>query len=173
MINPSVLRYKMNMIALQKRKNDKQLSSMERAIWWIEYVLRHKSVTHLRFSEADNPWYRRDNVDVIAFLSIILFLATIVPMIVLVQCARLIDLQSLVRLRNRHGFVKKNREGWMSCRMQHLFFIIHGYFLFNDMEYEGKLCWLRRETTLISLIRRFCQPCRTSGVYINRKMYCH
>lgn len=63
---------------------------MERAIWWIEYVLRHKSVTHLRFSEADNPWYRRDNVDVIAFLSIILFLATIVPMIVLVQCARLI-----------------------------------------------------------------------------------
>jgi len=35
--------------------------------------MRHKGISHLRFSESDKLWYQRYDMDVIAFLSIVLF----------------------------------------------------------------------------------------------------
>ncbi|XP_035729103.1 UDP-glucuronosyltransferase 2B1-like [Vespa mandarinia] len=65
--------YKENMLTLKKLIKDKPIDMMDKVIWWIEYVIRHKGAPHLRSSIVDEPWYQRYNTDVIAFLSVALF----------------------------------------------------------------------------------------------------
>lgn len=61
------------MMNLKKFIEDKPLSNLKKVIWWIEYVIRHKGAPHLRSSIVDEPWYQRYDTDVIAFLSVVLF----------------------------------------------------------------------------------------------------
>ncbi|KAK2576536.1 hypothetical protein KPH14_005858 [Odynerus spinipes] len=70
-------RYKENMTRLHNLIKDKPRSHMENVIWWIEYVIRNKGAPHLRSTIADEPWYQRYDVDIIAFLSIILFMTLV------------------------------------------------------------------------------------------------
>ncbi|XP_035375953.1 UDP glucuronosyltransferase 5 family, polypeptide G1 [Electrophorus electricus] len=54
---------------------DRPLSSLDTAIFWIEYVLRHKGAPHLR-SEGNNlPWYSYHCLDVLFFLLVIILAA--------------------------------------------------------------------------------------------------
>ncbi|KAF5307251.1 hypothetical protein FQR65_LT06967 [Abscondita terminalis] len=46
---------------------DQSSTGLERAIWWTEYVLRHKGAPHLRNPAYDLPWYQYYYLDVIAF----------------------------------------------------------------------------------------------------------
>lgn len=62
---------------------DQPYDSMENAIWWIEFVMRHKEVKHLRFSECDKPWYQRYDIDIIALLAIILFILTSIIVLII------------------------------------------------------------------------------------------
>ncbi|XP_076231303.1 UDP-glycosyltransferase UGT5-like [Calliopsis andreniformis] len=103
-------RYKRNMMELKALKHDKPYNSKDHAVWWVEYVMRHKTATHLRFTEADYPWYQRQNADVIAFLSIILFLVTIVCMIVLVQSIRWIYKTWLRESTKKALYARKNKK---------------------------------------------------------------
>nr|CAD7597665.1 unnamed protein product [Timema genevievae] len=48
---------------LRKDMPDKPL---ERAVWWTEYVLRHKGAPHLRTAAVDMPWYQLLLLDAIA-----------------------------------------------------------------------------------------------------------
>ncbi|XP_043503397.1 UDP-glucosyltransferase 2-like, partial [Polistes fuscatus] len=66
--------YKENMLKLKNLIKDKPYNSTEKVIWWTEYVIRHKGAPHLRSSIVDEPWYQRYNTDVIAFLSVTLFI---------------------------------------------------------------------------------------------------
>lgn len=64
---------------------DQPQTGLERAIWWTEYVLRHKGTSHLRNPAFDLPWYQYYLLDVIAFcLSIILIFAFVIFKIFLV-----------------------------------------------------------------------------------------
>ncbi|KAK4884577.1 hypothetical protein RN001_000848 [Aquatica leii] len=58
---------------------DIPLSGLDTAIWWIEYVLRHKGAKHLKSPAVDLPLYQYYLLDVIGFVFIvtILGLATV------------------------------------------------------------------------------------------------
>lgn len=53
------------------------MSGVEKAVWWIEYVLRHNGARHLRSPAVDMPFYQYYLLDVIGVtivgLAIILY----------------------------------------------------------------------------------------------------
>ncbi len=62
-------RYKLNAITLSKILRDQPQTPLERGIWWIEYVMRHKGAAHLSsFSARDLNFIQYHSLDVIAFL---------------------------------------------------------------------------------------------------------
>lgn len=52
------------------------MSSVEKAVWWIEYTIRHKGTKHLRYPGLDVPLYQYYYLDV--FAAYILLLAIVV-----------------------------------------------------------------------------------------------
>lgn len=61
------------MLALRGLTKDKPYDSLENVIWWIEFVMRHNGAPHLRFNGVDIAWYQQFDLDVVVFLTIILF----------------------------------------------------------------------------------------------------
>lgn len=47
------------------------MTGLERAVWWTEYVIRHKGATHLKSLALDLPDYQHYLLDVIAFCVLI------------------------------------------------------------------------------------------------------
>ncbi|KAG5871834.1 hypothetical protein JTB14_036486 [Gonioctena quinquepunctata] len=47
---------------------DHPLQGVDNAIWWIEYVIRHKGATHLRSPSADMSFFEYFMIDVVLFL---------------------------------------------------------------------------------------------------------
>ena len=47
------------------------LKSVDKAVWWIEYVIRHKGAIHLRSPLAGMPFYQYYLLDVGGFLLVI------------------------------------------------------------------------------------------------------
>ncbi|PSN39981.1 hypothetical protein C0J52_20368, partial [Blattella germanica] len=85
-ISKDALLNAINKIYNDSRHNAKMYSALakdtlhggvEKAVWWTEYVLRHKGARHLRSAALDMNWYQYLLLDVIIFLilsaSIILF----------------------------------------------------------------------------------------------------
>ncbi|XP_025163006.1 UDP-glucuronosyltransferase 2B9 isoform X1 [Harpegnathos saltator] len=75
-------RYKERMLKVKALNDDKPYDMLKHVIWWIEYVIRHRDVSHLHTSIKHDPWYERYDVDVIAVLSIVTF--------VILMCALMI-----------------------------------------------------------------------------------
>ncbi|KAI8491722.1 UDP-glucuronosyltransferase 2A1 [Branchiostoma belcheri] len=48
--------------------HDQPQSPMERAVWWIEHVIQHGGLPHLRARAVELPWYQYYLLDVAAFL---------------------------------------------------------------------------------------------------------
>lgn len=44
---------------------DHPMKSLDKAIWWIEYVIRHKGTKHLRSPTADISWIQYLLLDII------------------------------------------------------------------------------------------------------------
>ncbi|VVC33306.1 UDP-glucuronosyl/UDP-glucosyltransferase [Cinara cedri] len=54
---------------------DRPLSALDKAVYWVEYVIRHEGADHLRSAAVELTWYQYYLLDVFAFIiSIILFL---------------------------------------------------------------------------------------------------
>lgn len=53
--------------------HDRPISTLDKAVYWVEYVIRHKGAHHLRSPAVDLPWYQYYLLDVIAFIVSILF----------------------------------------------------------------------------------------------------
>lgn len=51
---------------------DRPMGPMETAIFWVEYVIRHKGAPHLRSSAVQQNLFQRYSIDVIVFLGAIL-----------------------------------------------------------------------------------------------------
>lgn len=58
---------------------DRPMSPLQTAIYWVEFVCRHKGARHLRVAGTDLPWYQYFLVDVALFL----LLGTLVTSIVI------------------------------------------------------------------------------------------
>lgn len=52
---------------------DRPMGPMKTAIYWIEYVIRHQGAPHMRSPAKDLNLLQRSSVDVLAFLSVIVF----------------------------------------------------------------------------------------------------
>ncbi|XP_061001242.1 UDP-glucuronosyltransferase 2B17-like isoform X2 [Dama dama] len=63
--NPS---YKQNVMWLSTIQRDQPMKPLDRAVFWIEFVMRHKGAQHLRPAIHDLTWYQYHSLDVIGFL---------------------------------------------------------------------------------------------------------
>ncbi|XP_012287223.1 UDP-glucuronosyltransferase [Orussus abietinus] len=89
-INP---RYKKRMVELHSLIADKPSESWETAVWWTEYVIRHKGdMSHLHSTTADEPWHQRFDRDIIAFFASIATLAAILISFIVINISRRIFL---------------------------------------------------------------------------------
>ncbi|KAF5287790.1 hypothetical protein FQA39_LY15726 [Lamprigera yunnana] len=68
-------RYKNKVKELADLAQDQQINSLEKAVWWTEYVIRHKGAYHLRSPMLDIPIYQYLLLDVIAVLLIVVALS--------------------------------------------------------------------------------------------------
>nr|CAH7731538.1 unnamed protein product [Callosobruchus chinensis] len=51
--------------------HDRPIKPMDLAIYWIEYVIRHKGAEHLRVAGAKLPWYQYYSLDSIGLLTLV------------------------------------------------------------------------------------------------------
>ncbi|XP_030046399.1 UDP-glucuronosyltransferase 2A2 isoform X2 [Microcaecilia unicolor] len=91
--------YKENAMKLSQIQHDQPIKPLDRAVFWIEFVMRHKGAKHLRPASHHLTWYQYHCLDVIAFL--ILCLA--VFLIVSIKCCSFC-------FGKRKRVVKKKRE---------------------------------------------------------------
>ncbi|XP_067275982.1 UDP glucuronosyltransferase 5 family, polypeptide F1 [Pseudorasbora parva] len=60
--------YRANMQKLSSLHRDTPLSPLDSALFWTEFVMRHRGAAHLRTDSYKMPWYSYHSVDVGAFL---------------------------------------------------------------------------------------------------------
>ncbi|XP_041804798.1 UDP-glucuronosyltransferase 2A2-like [Chelmon rostratus] len=60
--------YTTNMKRLSRLHRDQPMKPLDTALFWIEFVMRHKGAAHLRTESYRLPWYSYHSVDVILFL---------------------------------------------------------------------------------------------------------
>ncbi|KAF5287369.1 hypothetical protein FQA39_LY15972 [Lamprigera yunnana] len=69
--------YKQKVTDFADVAEDQPMGGLEKAIWWIEYVIRHKGAKHLRSPILDVPNYRYFLLDIIAVLILALILGIV------------------------------------------------------------------------------------------------
>lgn len=57
---------------------------MERAVFWVEHLLQHRDVDHLRLGSRDLNWFQRNLIDVYA----VLFILSNIPGTLVFLCVR-------------------------------------------------------------------------------------
>ncbi|XP_031197876.1 UDP-glucuronosyltransferase 2B17 isoform X3 [Mastomys coucha] len=60
--------YKENVMWLSTIHHDQPMKPLDRAVFWIEFVMRHKGAKHLRPLAHNLTWYQYHSLDVIGFL---------------------------------------------------------------------------------------------------------
>lgn len=64
----SILSYKENAMKLSRIHHDQPMKPLDRAVFWIEFIMRHKGAKHLRPAIHNLTWYQYNSLDVIGFL---------------------------------------------------------------------------------------------------------
>uniref|UniRef100_A0A182RY16 UDP-glucuronosyltransferase n=1 Tax=Anopheles funestus TaxID=62324 RepID=A0A182RY16_ANOFN len=65
-------RYRENVERLSLLFRDRPQSAMDTAVYWTEYVIRHKGAHHLRYPGADMNFLQRHSLDVLAFVALLM-----------------------------------------------------------------------------------------------------
>ncbi|XP_067450439.1 UDP-glucuronosyltransferase 2A1-like isoform X1 [Thunnus thynnus] len=81
--------YRMNMQRFSRLHRDQPMKPLDRALFWIEFVMRHKGAAHLRTESYKLPWYSYHSVDVILFLVTIALLVLFIFAGLVCSCFRL------------------------------------------------------------------------------------
>lgn len=68
---------------LRRLMQDEPWTGIQKAVWWAEYVIRHKGTHHLRSPTIDIEWYKYLLLDVFAVL-------IVVPIAVLIIVIKLV-----------------------------------------------------------------------------------
>lgn len=66
--------YKKNIQELRKIIYDEPMTSLEKAVFWTEYLIRHKSTKHLAYSGTNIPFYQKYFLDFITIALIVICL---------------------------------------------------------------------------------------------------
>nr|XP_061819536.1 UDP-glucuronosyltransferase 2A2-like [Nerophis lumbriciformis] len=88
--------YRTSMQRLSKLHRDQPIAPLDNAIFWIEFVMRHKGAAHLRTESYKMPWYTYYSVDVVFFLTAVV-LSSLVSLSAFIYC-----LCSRVCLKTKH-----------------------------------------------------------------------
>ncbi|CAJ0919607.1 unnamed protein product [Ranitomeya imitator] len=80
--------YKENAMRISQIHHDQPLKPLDRAVFWIEFVMRHKGAKHLRPASHELTWYQYHLLDVIGFLLICLFVMLYVTLKIFSICCR-------------------------------------------------------------------------------------
>ncbi|XP_077361855.1 UDP-glucuronosyltransferase 1-2-like [Festucalex cinctus] len=78
--------YRRNMRKLSELHRDQPITPMDQAVFWVEYVIRHKGAPHLRTRAYEMPWYAYYNVDV----ALLLVVVTTMPVFFAVALVRIL-----------------------------------------------------------------------------------
>lgn len=68
-------RYKQKISEIANLLTDEPMTGLEKAVWWTEYVIRHRGAPYFRIAAVDTPWHEFLLLDVVAFLLSIVTLA--------------------------------------------------------------------------------------------------
>lgn len=63
--------------------HDQPIKPLDKAVFWVEHVLRHQGAAHLRTSALDLAWYQYLLLDIVAFLAVILIALFVVIYLVI------------------------------------------------------------------------------------------
>lgn len=55
--------------------SDRPMKALDLAVFWTEYVLRHRGAPHLHYPGADLNWFQYNSLDVIIFLILVPYFA--------------------------------------------------------------------------------------------------
>lgn len=86
---------------------DQPQDGLEKAIWWIEYVIRHKGAKHLRSIAVDLPWWQYLMLDVMAFLAVV-FLSGLLLLYLVVRYLY-VFVNTIIKPKTKKGGKKKNQ----------------------------------------------------------------
>ncbi|KAL1248347.1 hypothetical protein QQF64_021665 [Cirrhinus molitorella] len=82
--------YRDNMQRLSRLHKDQPVQPQDSALFWIEYVMRHKGAAHLRTDSYKMPWYSYHSLDVMGFLlAVVLAVGGAVVLIIRYLCSKL------------------------------------------------------------------------------------
>ncbi|XP_077011612.1 UDP-glucuronosyltransferase 1A1-like isoform X1 [Tamandua tetradactyla] len=70
--------YKENIMRLSSLHKDRPVEPLDLAVFWVEFVMRHKGAPHLRPAAHDLTWYQYHSLDVIGFLLAVVLTALFV-----------------------------------------------------------------------------------------------
>ncbi|KAM9858974.1 UDP-glucuronosyltransferase 2A2-like [Aulostomus maculatus] len=69
--------YKENAMRLSRIHHDRPISPLDEAVFWIEFTMRNKGAKHLRVQAHELTWYQYHSLDVVAFLTAVALLLTL------------------------------------------------------------------------------------------------
>ncbi|KAJ9601566.1 hypothetical protein L9F63_000309, partial [Diploptera punctata] len=69
--------YREKCLELSRIYQDQPISPMDQAVFWTEYVIRHKGAPHMRSAALDLTWYQYFLLDVLAVFILLIFSITI------------------------------------------------------------------------------------------------
>ncbi|XP_076627997.1 uncharacterized protein LOC143345094 [Colletes latitarsis] len=101
-------KYKENMIKLRNMMNDNPYDLIKHLVWWTEYVIRYKGTPHLCSNLAHQPWYQYCDMDVVIFLTIVIFTLLSSVLCIIAKISKYLYKQSRTFSRNKKQ--KFNRD---------------------------------------------------------------
>ncbi|KAF5287350.1 hypothetical protein FQA39_LY15953 [Lamprigera yunnana] len=70
--------YKEKIIEMVKLAVDQPQTGLDRALWWTEYIIRHKGTQHMKSPIKDIPWYQLLLLDVISVIILVSILVLLI-----------------------------------------------------------------------------------------------
>ncbi|XP_036420199.1 LOW QUALITY PROTEIN: UDP-glucuronosyltransferase 1-6-like [Colossoma macropomum] len=81
-------RYKEKMTKLSAVHKDRPIEPLDLAVYWTEFVMRHKGAEHLRPAAHDLNWFQYHSLDVIGFLLVVVVIVVVALMKCCLLCFR-------------------------------------------------------------------------------------
>lgn len=78
--------YRKNVMKLSKRFKDQKEKPIDRAVWWVEWVLRNPNADYLRSPVLRLGFIVGNAYDIVAFITLICILTTIIVMKMIWNC---------------------------------------------------------------------------------------
>ncbi len=108
----SRFRYKESIMRLSRIHHDQPMKPLDQAVYWIEFVMRHKGAKHLRVQAHDLSWYQYHCLDVVAFL---LSVVALVIFLFIKTCCFLF--RKCFRKTHPDGKDQKSKREWIQSRL--------------------------------------------------------